>query len=221
MYAATPTGETSYALATGAYMVGSPSLMRVNKQIRLITCAFAIGTAGLATASFLENRAATANWPISIALADAANDSVGGPVSVSRTPAQDLARIREILRPTVMELANLFGVSRQAVYDWQAGSQPAVETAKQLAELARAADVFADAGLTASSQTLRRKLSTGLTLLETLRSGGSVVDAAGVLTETLVREGKQREALTRRLAGRRHTPVSRDDIGIPTLDERS
>lgn len=221
MYTAMPISEMYPAQGTGACIVGAAPLMKMNKQLRVITCAFAIGTAGLATAGFLANRIATANWPMAIASADAANDSIGGTASVSRTPAQDLARIREILHSTVTELANLFGVSRQAVYAWQTGSQPSVETAKQLAELARAADVFASAGLTASGQTLRRKLLNGLTLFETLRSGESVVDAARTLTETLLREGEQREALSRRLASRQKVRVLLDDIGRPTLDEQS
>ena len=36
------------------------------------------------------------------------------------TPGEILARIRDVLKPTMTELARTLNVSRQAIYDWQA-----------------------------------------------------------------------------------------------------
>src|SRR4051812_43049267 len=47
----------------------------------------------------------------------------------ARTAAQNLSRVREIFAPSVTELAALFGVSRQAIYNWQAG-QPITDENK-------------------------------------------------------------------------------------------
>jgi predicted transcriptional regulator len=60
------------------------------------------------------------------------------------------------LKPTVTDVANVLGVSRQALYDWQSGKPVALENASRLSDLAGAADVFAVEGLTGSSETLHR-----------------------------------------------------------------
>jgi transcriptional regulator with XRE-family HTH domain len=184
-----------------------------------IACAFAIGTMGLATpevlASRLEHR--TANWRLVVRDGVPAVDQS----AIERSPAEDLARIREILKPTVLDLANVFGVSRQAVYDWQAGAQPVPGTAKKLSDLARAADVFAKAGVSADAKVLRRRIAGGKTLLEITTSGGEAAAAARSLVETLTRENAQRERLNQRFAGRKSPPLSADDIGIPMLVERT
>lgn len=134
---------------------------------------------------------------------------------VVRTSAENLARIREILKPTITELANLFGVSRQAVYDWQAGKPLAQENAAKLDDLAKAADALAATGIDGSSQLLRRKIAGSKSLLDVVRQGGSATSAAQVLAQTLVREAKQREQLALRLAGRAKPNVPHDDYGVP------
>lgn len=151
-----------------------------------------------------------AQWP---------NENVPGEVDIAahtdvvRTSAENLARIREILKPTITELANLFGVSRQAVYDWQAGKPLAQENAAKLDDLAKAADALAATGIDGSSQLLRRKIAGSKSLLDVVREGGSATSAAQVLAQTLVREAKQRERLALRLAGRAKPNVPHDDYG--------
>lgn len=140
---------------------------------------------------------------------------------IVRTAAENLARIREILKPTITELAHLFGVSRQAVYDWQAGKPTAPENAAKLDDLAKAADALALTGIEGSSQLLRRKIAKSKSLLDVVREGGSAASAAQVLAQTLGREAKQREQLALRLAGRAKPNVPHDEYGIPMVDERS
>ena len=140
---------------------------------------------------------------------------------IVRTPAENLARIREILKPTITELAHLFGVSRQAVYDWQAGKPTAAENAAKLDDLAKAADALALSGIEGSSKMLRRKIAGGKSLLDVVREGGSAASAAQALAQTLGREAKQREQLALRLAGRTKPNVPHDEYGVPMLDERS
>lgn len=140
---------------------------------------------------------------------------------IVRTPAENLARIREILKPTITELAHLFGVSRQAVYDWQAGKSTAPENAAKLDDLAKAADVLALNGIESSSQLLRRKITGGKSLLDLIGEGGSDANFASVLVQTLSREAKQREQLALRLAGRAKPIVPHDDYGVPMLNERT
>lgn len=175
--------------------------------------ALLVGTGGEPTAGYyrlrgLKGYAYSSGEPVPVA-----------PSAPDRTPAEDLAHIRAVLKPTVTDLALAFGVSRQAVYDWQNGRPIAAENAARLADLARAADAFAAEGLTATAQVLRRPVAAGRTLYGIVREGGSAEDAAGKLCGMLRREARQREALSARLANRRRPTVSADDYGLPMLDE--
>src|ERR1700756_676635 len=40
---------------------------------------------------------------------------------IGPTVAENISRIRTVLNPTVTDLASILKVSRQAIYDWQAG----------------------------------------------------------------------------------------------------
>jgi transcriptional regulator with XRE-family HTH domain len=139
----------------------------------------------------------------------------------TRSPSENLSRIREVLKPSVTELANLFGVSRQAVYDWQSGKPTSDENATKLEDLAKAADVFIRENLTASSQVLRRKIAGGQTLFDVVREGGSAENAASMLAQMVRRESEQRKALDARLANRKKPIVDYVNIGAPMLDERA
>lgn len=178
---------------------------------------------GLLTPELMEKRSATSNWGVHYKhIDDLASEAAEQPaMSLQPTPAEDIARIREVLKPAVLELANLFGVSRQAVYDWQAGAQPNAEVAAKLADLARAADVFTAAGVTANGQTLRRKVAGGGTLLDAVLNGGSAVQVAKSLVQTLQREVNQRQKLSQQLAGRRHAPTEIADYGTPNLADNA
>lgn len=138
----------------------------------------------------------------------------------TRTPAEDLAHIRAILRPTITELACVLGVSRQAVYDWQSDKPITAENAARLADLARAADVFAKEGLKTTSQILRRKITSDKNLLDIVQTGGSAEEAARRLIDIVRRELRQREALSVSLASRIRPPRKAfEDVGAPMLSE--
>jgi len=174
---------------------------------------------GVVTPESLEQRTATSNSHIHYETAPAKPTPAVEPFAIEPSPAEDLARVREVLRPAVLELANLFGVSRQAVYAWQDGAQPAPVAAARLATLARAADVFAKAGVTADTKTLRRKVAGGGTVLDAVLNGGDAVLVAQSLVQTLVREAAQRERLSKQLIGRQRPPTDADGYGSPAPAE--
>lgn len=185
-----------------------------------VMCALLAGTGGYTTADYLTKRSDHGYKFIQFQNAPSAVE-LAAQEDVVRTSAENLARIREILKPTITELANLFGVSRQAVYDWQAGKPTAPENAAKLDDLANAADTLAATGIVRSSQLLRRKIAGSKSLLDVVREGGSAISAAQVLAQMLVREAKQRERLALRLVGRTKPNVPHDDYGVPMLHERS
>lgn len=176
------------------------------------------GTMGFVSPQALERSYSTSITNVHYK-AEGAEAQVREALALERTPAQDLALVRGVLKPRVLELANLFGVSRQAVYDWQAGAQPAREAAHRLAILARAAEVFAEANVKVDAKTLRRKVSGGGTVLDAVLSGGDVDRVARSLVPTLQREAAQRQRLSQQLAGRKRVPVSADGYGTPAVSE--
>ena len=188
--------------------------------IRSFVCYLAAGTMGLLTPQVVESlyARATSVAPVHYNIKGARDDTAYD-VELERSPAENLARIREVLKPTMLELAGLFGVSRQAVYDWQQGSQPVSQTAQRLAQLARVADVFAEAGLAVDANTLRRKIAGGRTLLDAVSNGDDAELVAKSLMGTLKREASQRERLQVQLAGRRRGPANPSEYGAPTMSE--
>lgn len=174
------------------------------------------GTGGLTTVDYYKERGSL-GYPF-VPLYGA-YDHVTGLLD-ARTPADDIAHIRSFLRPAMADLANALGVSRQAVYDWQAGKPIAALNATKLADLARAADILAAEGLTASAQLIRRPVEAGKNLLDIVRDGGSAEEAATLLASIIKDELCQREQLTRRLVSRGRSAFACDDLGSPVMDER-
>jgi transcriptional regulator with XRE-family HTH domain len=187
------------------------------KECALITACIA-GTLGHITAESLLRLSATANCELRLIEPERADSGVHDHLD-SRTCAENLARIREMFSTSVTELANLFGVSRQAIYDWQAGKGVADHHAEKLAALAKAADVIA----TCEHQILRplrRKLPGGKTLFDIVRDGGSAESAARVLVDMTEREITQRQALEARLLRHNLPGIDHNDMGLPMLSER-
>jgi transcriptional regulator with XRE-family HTH domain len=181
-----------------------------------ITGAFVAGTLGLLTPDYFAQRGATSNWPFSLVSNER---TVLG--NVQNSIAQAIFRIREIFKLTITELAALSGVSRQTVYDWQSGKGITVVHADRLEELSKAADLFADSGLSISPRILRRKLTSGKTLFDVIRDGEPAEEATRSLIQMLRREGEQRRSLDARLANRKRPPINQADLGIPMLDEQT
>ena len=137
-----------------------------------------------------------------------------------RTPAEDLARIREVLHPAVSDLATTLGVSRQSIYNWLNGEQVADENAARLRDLAQAADVLAHDGITVDAALLKRKFVNGRTLMQVAQAGESARDAALMLVQILRREVAQRERMNARFANRAKTPATAD-FDLPAANDQS
>jgi transcriptional regulator with XRE-family HTH domain len=127
-----------------------------------------------------------------------------------RSPAENLARIREVLKPAVSDLATAFGVSRQSIYNWLNGDPLADGNATRLQDLAQAADVLANEGIAVTAALLKRKFANGRTLLQVSQVGESAVDAARLLVQIHKRETIQRERMNARLVNRAKTPPTAD-----------
>lgn len=137
-----------------------------------------------------------------------------------RTPAEDLLRIRDVLKPAVSDLATTFGVSRQSIYNWLNGEPVAAENAVKLQDLAQAADLLNHEGITVNAVLLKRKFANGRTLLQVVQAGESARTAALQLAQIYRRETAQRERVAARFANRATRSPSAD-FDLPSANDHA
>lgn len=135
-----------------------------------------------------------------------------------RTPNENLARIEEILSPAVTNLAEAFGVARQTIYNWRNGEPVSEGHAGKLQDLAQAADVFSENGVTMTAALLKRRFAQGKTLFQVVQAGESARDAAVMLATILKREEAQRARLESILVRRTKAAPASEDFDLPHAD---
>lgn len=181
--------------------------------------AFLVGTGGLLTADYVAAREERGYRLQDFGYPASSSPNADAKLRV-RSSAENLARVREVFKSAVTELASLLGVSRQAVYNWRAGQPIAEQNDARLEQLARAADLLQAKGLADNPSVLRRKLPGGKTLFESVRAGDAADAAASALVAMVERELAQRQSVAGRLSSRARKPVDAGDIGAPHFDER-
>lgn len=101
-----------------------------------------------------------------------------------RSSAEHIENIREILNPSMSDLANTFGVSRQAVYKWLGNeSEPEIDTLAKIKRLSSIADSFSDANVQKPGNLLKMKAFDGLSLLDLVRSHRETPDHLAALID--------------------------------------
>lgn len=194
------------------------------KALLALTCAYLmVNTMGVVTPELLEQKWATSNWGVSyrhpIKNMEHSGKATEPSLAIEPDATQNLSRIRAVLKPTVLDLAAFFGVSRQTIYDWQSGANPNTEALKKLARMAQAADIFAAANVLVNAQTFKRKVTGGGTLLDAVLTGDNAVQVAHKLVVTLQREASQRQYLSKKFAGREQYSTNVANYGAPRLVE--
>lgn len=119
---------------------------------------------------------------------------------------------------TMSRLPEVFGVSRQTLYNWLDGETPKAAHQERLRQLAKAAQVFADLGIKPTTSMLDRTLAQGKTFLQLLASGADGKDTAKKLVRVVQRGNDSRAKLDQLLAGRK-AKLSTSDIGAPALND--
>lgn len=138
---------------------------------------------------------------------------------ISATTADNLIKIRNVFKPAVSDLANTFGVSRQAIYNWLAGEEPVEVHAKKIMDLASAADLAMESGFVFTAHVLKRKIENGKSLFELIQSGESAVACMMSFLQKLNREAEQRNQIKQRLAKRHQPSIDSSDIGSLVINE--
>lgn len=104
---------------------------------------------------------------------DALIFSASAPDVDVRSVAQHLANIREILSPSMSELAKDLGITRQALYKWLSGENQPEDDVKTLVitNLSNIADAFSEAGIADAKMLVKMKAFNGRSLMDLVKEG--------------------------------------------------
>jgi hypothetical protein len=119
---------------------------------------------------------------------------------------------------TMTRLPEVFGVSRQTLYNWLNGETPKPAHQEKLRQLAEAARMFSALGFKPTSLALDRTISRGKSLLQLLSEGEDGREAAKKLVR-VVHRGNDSKAKLDDLLGGRKARLEASDMGTPSLDE--
>jgi hypothetical protein len=173
-----------------------------------------VGTGGLFTPEVLHARDAKGYPFPDVRLIEA---RPGRRSERQQSAAEHLNRIKAVFRTSMTELAAIFAVSRQAIYNWQAGQPVSEDNLRKVVALRDAAELVVSFGLEAGAD---RPLPGGKTLAEQVVGGTSPAMAVASLGALLRQDQKEREALA--LAGLSRlgrASVDLSGVGVPKLDE--
>lgn len=166
MYAATPSTHRSMPFASpiGAAATAAFALLGSALAVSGTGSVFDISRAG----DWRGMVKARVSFQVDVTTADNSREQ---PPDL-RSAADHLGNIRQVLNPTVADLATVFGVSRQAIYKWIGGeATPESDKFDRISILSHAADDFREAGITRAPSMLKMKVFQGRSLMDLAASG--------------------------------------------------
>ncbi len=175
------------------------------------------GTGGLVTVRFLTERRQGYSLP-GIELPEPAREVETTEELIDF--AAMTALIRDVFGRSMSRLADIFGVSRQTLYNWLAGEVPNQRHQQKLREFAAGAQVFQELGLKLTPPMLSRTVSRGRSFFDLIAEGGDGAEAARKLTEIIRRAERDKTRLIATTGGRKAKP-EQSDLGTPALDEKA
>lgn len=143
------------------------------------------------------------------------------PEFIQRSAADNLRLIRTVFSPTMSELALVLGVSRQSLYNWLNGEEPGAEHLSKIADIALAADLFIDEGISLTGNAIKRKVFGGKSFFEVVADGATASNAAATLITLIKKENSQRNSLDQRLAGRLKKINNPSEIGFSAFNDEA
>lgn len=169
-----------------------------------------VGTGGVRTGSYYEQKNGYGFF-----LVKKKSDSLNSNNNV----VQQITFIQQIFGRSMSRLTEIFGVSRQSLYNWKAGEQPKEKHLPKIDQLAEAARVFSENNFVLSTQMLERKIGNGKSFIEYLRDDGSGIDAAKGLIKSVVLSQKSKDKLAQLLGGRARNNSEHPHVDSPHLFE--
>ena len=120
---------------------------------------------------------------------------------------------------TLSHLPAVFGVSRQALYNWMKGEVPKEQHRDKLVQLAEAAKVFSHLGFKPTAELLERTVAKGKSFIELLGDGANGEEVANKLVRIVRRAVAERESLKAQLGDRESPRLTPADMGRQSFPE--
>lgn len=179
-------------------------------------CRFAAGTGGTFAR---ENIAQLPNW---IAMPDIEVKRAQQVLPADTRSVRDhLLNVRDTFRLNMTELAQIFGVTRPAVYSWLEGVEPKPEARTLILNLSRLADRFAKVGIERPELYFRRPMFNGKSIVDLLKAGQNIGDAVAAIEALAKKEAVVRKEASSRHAGKpKRQPESLDLLATPLMRDR-
>jgi len=141
------------------------------------------------------------------------------PAPVAESPyAMLMQQVKAGFGRTMSRLPEVFGVSRQTLYNWLDGETPRLAYQERLRQLAEAAVIFQELGIKPTTPMLDRTISQGKNFLQLLADGADGKETAKKLVRILQR-GNESQSKLDGLLGDRKAKLLPSDIGAPSFDE--
>src|SRR5487761_14826 len=176
-------------------------------------------TAGTAGSYRLDWDWATRATTITIDDFRAPIDPVLNPQDVvyALSAAQLLSNIRDVFGLKMSEVAQIFGVSRRAAYDWLEGALPKTEIVAKMDKLSKQADEFRSAGITRLEHFTHRPVIGGRSLIDMLKSNEDIETALAIIKKTALDEARIRVDSGGRSAESKAGAHGLDEVSTPIV----
>ncbi len=138
-----------------------------------------------------------------------------------RSTADNLLRVRDTFGFKMSELAEVFGVSRTAAYDWLNGTNPKADIAMKIELLASYADSVHEADGNRIALLRRNPLFAGRALVSAMKSGQDLETTVSNLTKGSIEEHLPFRHIQSSQRIRKTTSDSFSEIVTPVIFERS
>lgn len=110
----------------------------------------------------------------------------------TRSPAENVANIRDVFAINMSDLASVLGVTRPTVYAWLAGQEPKGEAVIRIQKLSRVADQFNRANIIRLDKLVHRPILNGRSLLDILKTDEDPVADLATLKAIADKEAQTR-----------------------------
>lgn len=145
-------------------------------------------------------------YEIPVSTHETSNPEGGRHDSTSINQAFDIAnvtdRLKSVFGLSISKQAQILGVSRQAVYNWRNGEEPAGKNLEALMDLNSAAELFETEGVQVTGLLMKRPFSQGKSLLDLMEAQTPIYQPAQKLVNQIKREAEEKSRLTQRFGNR-------------------
>lgn len=117
-------------------------------------------------------------------------------------------RLKRVFGLSISKQAQIFGVSRQAIYNWRNGEEPTGKNLESLMDLNSAAELFETEGIQVTGLLMKRPFIEGKSLLDLMEAQTSIYQRAQKLVSQIKLEAEEKSRLAQRFGNRQQPKMT-------------